>query len=433
MIRKACFFALMISMSIAAWGTSLVGAHHSDGHSSPFGITFSGFVKSDFFLDSRQTFAPREGHFLLWPMPVKPDATGTDIHDGYNFNFLPIQTQLSGRITGPDAFGARTSGLIEADFFGTTNAGINLLRMRHAFIKLNWERGELLTGQFWHPLFNTDCFPNTISFNHGAPINPFSRAPMVRYGYRAGKVTGRLAAVAQRDFVSFGPTGGSSHYLRDAAVPELYAEMFLTLPFSENTRSLATGLLFGTKTLVPRLESTVNGNTFKVDESVTSIAARAFATLKTPAFTWKVTAIYGENLAEVLNITGFAVTKIADTLTGMQEYAPTASHILWTEFHTNGTKWQAGIFAGINKNLGTTTPMEDPAAPLYGLTNQITMIYRVSPRVIFISGKTRIAAEVEHTAATFGKPGSPRETNGLPTDTEKSANTRILLALYYHF
>jgi hypothetical protein len=433
MIRKAFVFAVLVPLCISAYGASLFEATQPNGTPSPFGITFSGFVKSDFFLDSRQTFAPREGHFMLWPMPVKLDAADNDIHDGYNFNFLPIQTQLSGRITGPDAFGAKTTGLIEADFFGTTNAGINLLRMRHAFIKLNWEKGELLTGQFWHPLFNTDCFPNTISFNHGAPINPFSRAPMVRYGYRAGKLTGRLAAVAQRDFVSFGPAGGSSHYLRDAAMPELYGELFLTLPFGENTRSLSTGLLFGTKRVVPRLESTVNGNTFKVDESVTSIAARAFATLKTPAFTWKVTAIYGENLAEVLNITGFAVTHIADTFTGLQHYAPTASHILWTEFHTNGTKWQAGIFAGINKNLGTTSPMEDPSAPVYGLTNQITMIYRVSPRLIFISGKTRVAAEVEHTAATFGISGSPRGPDGLPIYTEKTANTRILLAVYYFF
>ncbi len=32
-----------------------------------FGVKFSGFVKNDFFYDTRQTVAAREGHFLLWP------------------------------------------------------------------------------------------------------------------------------------------------------------------------------------------------------------------------------------------------------------------------------------------------------------------------------------------------------------------------------
>jgi hypothetical protein len=32
-----------------------------------FGVKISGFVKNDFFWDSRQTVAAREGHFLLWP------------------------------------------------------------------------------------------------------------------------------------------------------------------------------------------------------------------------------------------------------------------------------------------------------------------------------------------------------------------------------
>ena len=43
-----------------------------------FGIKFSGFVKNDFFYDSRQTVTAREGHFLLWPSPEKLDELGND-------------------------------------------------------------------------------------------------------------------------------------------------------------------------------------------------------------------------------------------------------------------------------------------------------------------------------------------------------------------
>ena len=55
---------------------------------SKFGIKFSGFVKNDFFIDSRQTICAREGHFLLWPAPEKLDANGNDINSKSTFNML---------------------------------------------------------------------------------------------------------------------------------------------------------------------------------------------------------------------------------------------------------------------------------------------------------------------------------------------------------
>ena len=128
-----------------------------------YGIKFSGFVKNDFFFDSRQTVTAREGHFMLWPSAESLDFNSDDINAKANLNFLAIQSRLSGKISGPDAFGAKTSGLIEGDFFAQANDNINLFRMRHALIKLNWENTELLTGQYWNPLFVTVCFPGTVS------------------------------------------------------------------------------------------------------------------------------------------------------------------------------------------------------------------------------------------------------------------------------
>jgi hypothetical protein len=407
-----------------------------------FGISFSGYVKSDFMLDSRQTFAPREGHFLLWPMPEVLDANGLDLNKGYNTNFLPIQSQLSGKITGPDAFGAKTSGVLEGDFFGSTNADINLLRLRHAYMKLNWANSELLMGQFWHPLFNTGCAPATISFNTGAPISPFSRDPQIRFSHKLGIMNLMIAAVEQRDYPSYGPAGGSSAYLRNAVIPELYGELSFKLLFNEEkNQTLVTGLMFGTKTIVPRLESVVAGKRYKIDESVTSISASGFITFKTTPVTLKIAALYGENLADVMSTSGYAVTGILDSATMQLSYAPTASMILWTDIHTNGKKWQAGIFAGINKGLGTTSEMDDPQAKMYGLTynNQfeIASMYRISPRLMYTVGKTRFAAEIEYTSATFGVANMagiiPRDKNGLPLDQKQVANTRFLLAAYYFF
>ncbi len=145
-----------------------------------YGINFSGFVKNDFFWDTRESYTIREGHFLLYPKEVSNDAEGNDINDKTSFNFLSIQTRITGKITAPDAFGAKTSALIEADFFGNENAAFvdaNGFRLRHAYVKLNWEKTELLTGQFWHPFFIPGCFSGVVSFNTGAPMQPFSRNP----------------------------------------------------------------------------------------------------------------------------------------------------------------------------------------------------------------------------------------------------------------
>ena len=107
-MKKYCFIALALLC------TAAVSAQEKE--ESKFGVTFSGFVKNDFFWDTRQTVAAREGHFLLWPTPLNLDENGEDINKQTSFNFLAIQSRLTAKFTGPDALGAKTSGLIEGDF-----------------------------------------------------------------------------------------------------------------------------------------------------------------------------------------------------------------------------------------------------------------------------------------------------------------------------
>ncbi|MCB1128629.1 MAG: hypothetical protein KDM81_19185, partial [Verrucomicrobiae bacterium] len=145
-----------------------------------FGVKWSGFVKSDHFFDSRQTVTAREGHFLLYPAPEMLDADENDINAAPNFNQLAVQTRLKATITAPDAFGAKVSGAIEGAFFGHSNPDINGFRLRHAFVKMTWDKTTLFAGQYWHPLFVIECFPGVVSFNTGVPFQPFSRNPQLR-------------------------------------------------------------------------------------------------------------------------------------------------------------------------------------------------------------------------------------------------------------
>ncbi len=383
---------------------------------SDFGIKFSGFVKNDFFFDSRQTVAAREGHFLLWPAPESLDAKGEDINAQPKFNMLAIQSRLTGKITGPDAFGAKTSGVLEGAFFGHSDADVNGFRLRHAYGKLNWENTELLFGQTWNPMFIAGCFPDVISFNTGAPFQPFARNPQIRLTQNMGPAKIALTMYSQRDFTS----AGGATQLSNSALPAFH--LGTSIEKKGNIQILA-GLGASYQKLVPRLVSEKN---YAVDESVTGYMAEAYVKATGSKITFKAEGSYGQNTYDVLGISSFSVLSI-DSVTDYREYISQNSYALWSEIHTNGTKFQFGLFGGYTRNLGTSKPAVTEAC---GTRSKIEYVYRVAPRVILNSGKMRFALEVEYTSAAFGVVAS--DTCALIDPTPVS-NLRLLIAAYYFF
>ncbi len=424
-MRSAKFFiivTLFISHSLFA-----EEKEQNDQKEKAFEVKLSGYIKNDFFFDTRQTVSAREGQFLLWPSPKLPDATGEDINAKPNLNFLALQSRLRLTVAGPEVLGAKPSGVIEGDFFAQANDNINLFRLRHAFIKLSWENTELLTGQTWNPLFNADCFPATVSFNTGAPIQGLARNPQIRITHRIGGLQLMAAAVTQRDFTSTGPEGKSSIYLRNAALPEMHAQIQYTF----------SNVLFGGgvayKSIVPRLSSQVNGEIYKVEESVSGLSALAFVKVSTEPVTLKFQARYGENNTDVLSISGYAVKEIRDQETQEYIYTPMTNTSFWADIQSNGEKFQVGLFAGMITNHGTKEEMSadmssDPV--VYGSGYDIESLYRVSPRIICNINKLRLALETEITTANYGK---NHDSYWRPSEIDKVENCRILAAVYYFF
>ncbi len=410
---------------------------NKDTDESKFGIKFSGYIKNDVFYDTRQTVSLREGHFLLYPEKQLFDSAHSDIYDKSNSNILAIQTRLVGNITGPDAFGAKTSGLIEGEFFGNADADINGFRLRHAYIKLNWDNSELMVGQYWHPFFVTDCFPGTVSFNTGAPFQPFSRNPQVRITETMGNFKFIFAVISQRDFASIGPNGttASSDYLRNSPGGDAHLQLCYEKKNEETGTDFLAGIGGEYKNLWPRLKT---DSMYKAEETVTSYSGIVFIKYKNPKITAELEAVYGQNMSDALMLGGYGV-KYRDPVTDTtllkrddRKYTTLDNISFWTDIHTNGEKVQGGIFAGYTKNLGSFDNL-DPVNPIYYTYKEgyfIDYIYRISPRVIFNSGKTRFAGEVEYTAAAFGS-----EVNSL-AEVQKSkevANIRLLLSVYYFF
>lgn len=388
---------------------------------SAFGIKFSGYVRTDIFYDTRQSSASnglREGHFYLFPDNVLYDADSVDVNASPSFHMLSIQSRLRGDIQGPDAFGAKTSGVLEAEFFGTSEADLNGFRLRQAYTKLDWGKIILQIGQAWHPMFPTECFPKTVSFNTGAPFTPFSRNPQVKFTYKSGDFSATLTAYSQRDFTSTGPDGSGNKYMRNSGLPGLNAQ--LRIPVTSAGFALIGGDF---KTLRPELRTAAN-----VENPNTLRSLAGFATLhiKTKPLSLTLMGSVCQNATDLTMIGGYGVAEILDTETGIRTFANLTTASGWIDLSTNGEKVKAGLFAGYSKNLGSETEL---TGPLFGRGTNIDYLARISPRLLFTGGKFTLAAEFETTLAAYGTP----DTLGKITDAEPVVNYRMLLAATYSF
>lgn len=375
-------------------------------------IKIGGYVNWTAIYDSRQTVNLREGHFLLYPSAQQLDKYGNDINEKANFNILSIQTRLNGKIEGPSALGAKTSGMIEAEFFGTSEGDVNGFRLRHAYINFNWGKSSLLIGQTWHPMFVADAYPQVLSFNTGVPFQPFSRNPQIRFTHSFGDITLFAALLTQRDFTSNGPGGFSSVYLRNSAMPETHLQIQLR----------ADNILFGAggnyKILTPRLQTSQK---IKTEENIKSISGIAFLKLSISKLNIMTEGVYGQNMTDLLMLGGYAVSK-TDSL-GYEGYTNLSAYSVWTDL-SYGTDLQSGLFIGYTKNLGSA---DQVVGKIYSRAENISEIFRISPRILLTISKLKIGAELEYTRALYGKP----DLRGKISSGTSVSNMRILLGTFF--
>jgi len=417
-MKKALFLLIVILIPTLSFS--------QNNDSEKIKVTINGFVKNDMFWDSRQTISAREGHFLLFPAPVKLDIDGNDINEGTNFNFLAIQSRVAVNIKGANVLNAKISAKIEGDFFGQLNSNINLFRLRHAYIKMNWTSTELLIGQYWIAMFVPECFPGTISFNTGSPFQPFGGNPQIRLTQKLGKAKFMVMANSQRDYTSRGPnpaapssTLTSGQFMRNSGMPEISGQFHI-----KPTTNLLFGIGASYKQIKPQIATT---NGYKTDETIGGFSSIAFLKLTTKKMTFKLQGIYGQNMPDVLSIGGFGISDSTDILKGFVTYTNLNTFSAWADIHTNGKKIQVGLFGGYSQNLGAN---DDIIGPIYGLGTNIESMYRVSPRLSFKYNKLKFALEGEYTVANFG---STTNSKGVPPDLTAASNFRVLFAAYYFF
>ncbi len=415
MVKKTIIYPILLLLMISSLSTLKA----QDEEKKKFGITFSGFIKGDLAFDTRQNLESREGFFLFYPLAPEYDPNGDDINASPGFNQYAMTSRLSGKISGPDLMGAKTTGLLEGDFSGPSNTANNTFRLRHAWAKLQWERSSFLIGQYWSPMDVIRVAPKVLALNTGAPFRSFSRNPQVRAEWEFIK-NAHLIAVAynQRDFASIGPDGRSYKYLRNAAIPNLH----LQFQFTPGMHRFGFGVDF--KSLKPRLKTIED---YKTDEKINSLAAIAFGKFTFEKWEVKVQGIYGENLNDHLIMGGY-YEEITDTETASVRYTNIAQASGWIDIQTRFEHLNPGIFAGYAQIIDSPFPEE---STVYMLGQNIENLWRISPRLTYATGPLSFLMETEICTATYRYyKTSGNETSYLD---ENPSNIRIHMAVMYSF
>lgn len=385
-----------------------------------WGYTVYGYVKTDVMMDTRQTVSAREGHVLLYPKKKLlteeiNSPTLVDANDGLNFNILSIQSRFGYKITAPEFLGAKSTGVLEGEYFGSTNTDVGSVRLRHGFLNLDWGHHKLLIGQFWHPLFIDETYARVISFNTGIPFVAFGRNPQVKYTFQQDELRLHLSAVTERDFPSTGPDGESSYYIRNAGLPMINFGAI----YNDKNIYLAANACY--KELKPRLATEKN---YIETTKSRGIIANALARYKTDDFYVTASALWGQNTYDLLMIGGYAVSAI-DSVSGVWTYTPVDVSALWLDAEY-GKDLLLGIFLGYSKNHGAESEV---VGKYFSRGDDIDYIYRISPRIVYNQGKTQFGAEFEYTSAAYGT----KDKSGVVNADYEVANLRIVLSASIFF
>ena len=391
-------------------------------------IRVSGYIKWESFADSRQVFGFRDDQDPYYPEKKDLDANCQDINAKAQFQMAAIQTRLHIDADGPNISQATSLGVMEADFFGKSGIS-NIIRMRHAYLKLMWKKVSVLGGQYWHPLFIPGVDARTISFDSGSPMETFSRNPQMRITWHPTKHTDFIfAASTELDFPSQGPIGLSTTYMRNAVVPMLDAQI------QTHWREHIFGAGAEYKRIVPRLQTNTG---IKAHESLNSFSVIAYSALNWEKVSTRNKFMFVQNAVDQ-NMTGGYAVHCVDPIDDHREYTNLNGIAYWndTEFNYHN-KFFPGWFVGIIKNLGAretilqnVTDAEGNITDqrIFGLGTDIDYVFRVSSRLVWKANNFKFGAEIEYTRAAYGTINN----KGDVINTDPVGNVRLLLALFYY-
>ena len=389
-----------------------------------FGYKFYGQVRTDLFYNSRSNSETVDGLFYMYPNDVALDANGEDLNAKPDGNFYTLYTRLGLDVTGPMLGKAKTSAKVEVDFRGSGTT-YSLFRIRHVYFNLDWGTSALLVGQTWHPLYG-DVAPEILNLNMGAPYQPFSRAPQIRYRFTQKHWVLTAAAIWQSQYLSVGPssnqtgnTGTQKHqqFIKNSCVPEFYVGA------DYKSQGLLVGAGVHVSSIAPRKQSEYNDAVYKVSERITGVSGEAHVKYTYNKLMVAAKTVLSSNLTQTSTIGGYGITSV-DTRTGEQEYTPLRVSHTWLSV-MYGKKWRGGIFAGYLKNLGA----KDEVSGILGTGTKIDQLGTATAELTYNLPNWKFGAEYSWTGAAYGT----NNAKGRVTDTHLVKNNRIVFTALFQF
>lgn len=374
-----------------------------------------GFVRNDLYFNSRQNSEALDGLFNMIPRPIELNTAGVDKYDVPNSQMLSISTRLGIDFIGTQILGAKSTAKIECDFAGVSST-YYIVRLRQAFLKLNWNKTELLVGQTWHPMF-ANLQPITPALSVATPFQPFNRSPQIRLTQKVGDKLSMLASASyQMQYMNQGPVGPSVSYMKTGLLPSLHIGM------DYKTKNIVAGFGLDGKSL------NINNVRFN------SGAAVVYAGFTNKKFQVRAKTVLGQNMCDYLMVGGYGLSK--DATDSKADYTNFTSTTSWLSV-AYGSKVQVGIYGGFLENLGSRKELllTSGKVTAYGNGNYdaaqllLSKLYRIAPHITYNLPNFRLGFEYELTNATYGT----IQTNGKVINPYDVNNHRALATISYIF
>ncbi|MDP4209360.1 MAG: hypothetical protein Q8928_11165 [Bacteroidota bacterium] len=416
-MRKILFLAALIT------GAESLSINAQDAEKPA--VKLSGYVRSESFFDTYKSAESRDGELYFYPLRKTLDATGKDLNQVSQLQMLGLQSRFRITGSGVSAFGAKASGVIEADFNGSADGYKNQMCLRLAALKLDWNKTQLILGQWWHPMSIPEFAPNTVLFASGMVFEPLNRSAQIRVTRQIDsqlKLIGALCSGTTHKAIE--PTDNSSQ--RNSGLPD----MQLQLQYG-GVNSFFFALTGGYKFLKPYLTTTANNSTYMATKIIGSYNLQACIGYQLPELSIKVQGNLGENMTNYTMIGGYGQIENSANIKGEYDYANMKTMSLWTDLETKGTKFKMGLFAGYSENLGSNKNLI--------ITNQLKkdftrdadlkQVFRIAPRAYVISGPVDFGFEYSITGAVYGT----YQGKSIKNTDKAVVNNRFLVSARYTF
>ena len=413
-----CFVISLLACPVCADSlpASLSGGGQEEPKSEKITFKFGGRI--DFFLLS-DTYESKEtcnGAQYFFPLAPLYNDKGENLNYVNRLRASVVPSRLNATVNVPELLRARGKGYVEIDFMGLSEATLGMIRLRHAFFSLEWQKTELLFGQTSHLAMVDEIAPNVVRSGGGNPIHPLSRPIQVQFhGKPSENITLSVAAA-----LFSGETGRAQSY---ALLPDLH----LRFTAGDPADGFFGGVVGGYKLLKPRI-STADGS--RAEETTGSFDAAAFARYSFGrGYSLTAYGIRGGNLSPFDMLGGYASLH-EDADRQDYRYANVGSYSAWLDFETRRfSGWSMGIFGGIQQYTGSSKDISVYGSNIryYGIEG----FWHISPRVWYTYRKLSFGLEYLLSSAKWARTFDDRYK---ATDSySPTYNNRVVLLARFAF